>query len=199
MKYNMIRMFSVALLLVFIAPLTSIADSKASDRQERVSDTWIEAKLFTTYALNRNLSVFDIDVDVKDQVATLDGVVDSPIKKDLAGEIAKSIDGVKKVNNGIKVDSSKVTAKVSDQKNSSDRSFAQIIDDLTTTASIKTKLLADSNVSGMNINIDTMNNRVTLRGTVNSSAESELAAKVAENTYGVAEVTNKLEIKKERS
>ncbi len=191
MKTNKIKFIIQAFLVALTIPLVCIADTK-SNKDVQVSDTWIQAKLVTTYALNRNLSIFDIGVDVRDQVAYLDGNVDSPIKKDLAGEIAKSIDGVKEVKNSIIVDAS--PSKVKSAENRS-RSFGQVVDDLTTTASVKTKLLTDSNVKGLDINVDTENNNVTLRGQVGTDAERELIEKIASNTSGVKAVANKIEVK----
>ncbi|MCB0338414.1 MAG: BON domain-containing protein [Bdellovibrionales bacterium] len=187
-----------ALLILLLIPGLCLADS-ARNKNDQVSDTWIQAKLVTTYTLNRNLSIFDLDVDVKDQVAYLNGVVDSDIKKDLAGEIAKSVEGVKSVENKIEVDESKAKMARADRTSSQDRSFGQVIEDLTTTASIKSKLLADSNVSGFAINVDTENSNVTLSGTVKSDAERELIEKLASNTSGVKDVTNRVQVKNDRS
>lgn len=180
--------------MAFVIPTLCLAETNTS-KDTPVSDTWLQAKLVTTYALNNNLSIFDIDVDVRDQIAYLKGVVDTPIKKDLAGEIAKSVEGVKSVENSITVDDAKAAAKRANMAKNSTRSFGQVIEDLTTTASIKSKLFVDRNVSAMDINVDTENNRVTLTGKVRTETERELIEKMASNTSGVKDVSNKIEVK----
>lgn len=70
----------------------------------------------------------------------------------------------------------------------------QTIRDQSITASIKTKLIANSEVAARNINVDTEGGIVTLRGTVGSEKEKTIAIKIARNTKGVKKVIAKLEI-----
>ncbi|MCB0345953.1 MAG: BON domain-containing protein [Bdellovibrionales bacterium] len=205
------RLMSLAISSAFLAATTATAVAKDSNqatarasmedsahmknsKKERQSDTWLEAKLVTTIALNRHLSIFDISTDVKNQTAYLSGVVESDIEKDLAGEVAKSIDGIKSVKNNILVDKTKARAEVEKLKSSEEYSFVQKIDDLTTTAAIKSKLIADSNVSGFAVDIDTMHGNVTLKGKVQTSEQKALIEQIAKNTAGVKDVDNKLNV-----
>ncbi|MBX7137901.1 MAG: BON domain-containing protein [Oligoflexia bacterium] len=173
---------------IFLVTVTAAAATP------EVSDTWIQTKLITTYVLNRHLNVFDIDTDVRDQVVYLKGTVETPIEKDLAEQIARSVNGVKSVQNNIVVDAEKGAIARRSPRSSDDRTFGQTITDMTTTASIKSKFLVNQNVHGLEINVDTKSGVVTLRGKVPSSAEKELAAKIAENTEGVERVNNNLTI-----
>src|SRR5215218_2315855 len=66
--------------------------------------------------------------------------------------------------------------------------------DAATTAAVKTKLLADSKVAGLNINVDTKDNVVTLTGKVKSAAERAEAVRLARTTTGVKSVVNKLTV-----
>ncbi len=188
---NLFKLITTFFVILFLTASCSMAETA---NQTEYSDTWLQSKLVTTYILNRHLSIFDIDTDVKDQVVTLVGEVDSSIDKDLAGEIAKSIKGVKGVQNNLTVATKKGTRTVVNKNDDVERSFGQQIDDMTTTAVVKTKLLAEDNVSGLNINVDTLNGRVTLNGEVTSSIEKDLAEKLAENTDNVRAVKNLLKI-----
>lgn len=154
------------------------------------SDTWLQAKLVTTYALNRHLSLWDFDVDVRDQVAYLTGEVASSVDKSLAEEVADSIEGIKEVDNKIVVNEAlkKTTS------TTKDRSFAQQIEDLTTTASIKSKLLVNPDTDGLQVSVSTMNGTVTLEGTADSETEKDLIGQIAQNTDDVKEVVNKLTV-----
>src|SRR6187431_2610367 len=64
--------------------------------------------------------------------------------------------------------------------------------DAATTAAVKTKLLGDTKVGGLAINVDTKDNVVTLTGKVRSSAERTEAVRLASTTTGVKSVVNKL-------
>jgi hypothetical protein len=66
--------------------------------------------------------------------------------------------------------------------------------DAATTAAVKTKLLGDTKVAGLNINVDTKDNVVTLTGKVKSAAERTEAVRLARTTTGVKDVVNKLTV-----
>jgi len=75
-----------------------------------------------------------------------------------------------------------------------ERTAGQIIDDATITASIKAKLLEDNRTEGFDINVDTVNGRVTLRGGADSSADRIAAADIARGTEGVIAVDNEIAV-----
>ena len=180
----------VAVMFCVALPCASFAVNSQQD--EKQSDTWLEAKLITTIALNRELSIFDVSADVTNAVATLSGQVDSDVRKDLAYEIAKSINGIRDVKNNIQVERDLASNRT--DSNSDRTSFGQSIEDLTTTASIKSQYLTNANVHGLAIDVDTKRDRVTLSGKVTSSVEKELAEQIARNTSGVKDVTNNLSV-----
>ena len=64
--------------------------------------------------------------------------------------------------------------------------------DATITSAVKTKLLADPQVGGLKINVDTKDNVVTLSGTVKTAAERDEAIRLAKTTTGVKDVVSKL-------
>lgn len=73
-----------------------------------------------------------------------------------------------------------------------DRSTGEVIDDAVITSTIKTELLADSDVSGFDIDVDTSKGVVTLNGAVNSELESRKAEEIARRANGVVSVKNNL-------
>jgi len=73
-----------------------------------------------------------------------------------------------------------------------DRTAGEVLDDTVITSAIKAELLADSDVSGLDIDVDTMEGEVTLSGTVNSEMESVEAEAIAKSVDGVVSVTNNL-------
>ena len=70
-----------------------------------------------------------------------------------------------------------------------------VIDDASITAKVKTALIAESDLSGFAIDVDTSANVVTLNGTVDSDAKRERAETVAKGVEGVKEVKNNLIVK----
>jgi osmotically-inducible protein OsmY len=165
------------------------APSYGAERTGDIKDAWITGKLEAVYALNRHLEGYAIDTDTQNGVVHLTGTVESDIDRDLAGEIAKGIEGVTSVDNDLKVASGSRKPATS---SGDDRPFGVWIDDATTTAAVKSKLLANPNTKGLKIDVDTRADVVTLRGEVSSSEEKQLAEELAKNSGDVKEVRNQL-------
>lgn len=185
---------ALAAALAFSVPAWS-ADAKDCADSAMASDGWIDTRLETVYLFNPNLNNFTIDTDVKNGVVTLSGTVQSDIDKDLAGEIAKSLDGVKSVNNELLIGEQPATAEAADTSDS----FVQKVTDATTTAKVKARLIANDNVAASDIDVDTVESVVHLKGTVESGTLKQLAEFIARNTSGVDSVVNELEIGPARS
>jgi osmotically-inducible protein OsmY len=66
--------------------------------------------------------------------------------------------------------------------------------DAAVTTAVKTKFLADPDVSGLAIDVDTSNGVVTLSGTVPTRAEKDEALRLARETTGVTRVNDKLTV-----
>lgn len=162
------------------------------ESQSAIKDAWLHGKLESALLFNEHLNSFNIDTDVVNGTATLKGAVESDIDRDLAGEIAKSVNGVTKVANELRVD--KVQARVESQDGASAdrRGFKESVSNATLTARVKTKLLANGNTGGMAINVDSKQGVVTLSGDVKSDEERDLAVQLASNTSGASSVTNQL-------
>lgn len=79
---------------------------------------------------------------------------------------------------------------------SSDQLPGSVVDDTVITTKVKTALLADSDVKGLDVNVDTVKAVVTLNGAVNNQTQIDRAGKLASEVAGVKSVENKLTIKK---
>jgi osmotically-inducible protein OsmY len=167
-------------------------------------DAWITGKLEAVYALNPHLDAFAIKTETTAGKVHLTGTVDSDIDRDLASELAKGIDGVVSVDNDLVVKSGSRAAPHAGTANSTasskngtadkngGRPFGVWVDDATTTAMVKSKLLADPHIKGTKIDVDTRGDVVTLSGTVGSKEQKELAEQIAKNTGDVKQVRNQL-------
>ena len=74
-------------------------------------------------------------------------------------------------------------------------SAGQYIDDATITAKVKEAILRDSQLSVMQVKVDTRGGTVILSGLVDSHAEELEAVKIAHAVKGVAEVTDNMGIR----
>ena len=157
---------------------------------DQVGDARREAQIWTTYATNPHLHAFDLKVEVRGSKATLNGKVQSATAKDLAEQIALGVDGIKQVDNRLVVDASYEPP----QRAANDRSFGDMVQDATITASVKSKLLWNSHTDGLDIHVDTRHGQVMLTGTVATSAEKDLAGEIAKNTKDVVGVSNQLAV-----
>lgn len=167
------------------------APAQAGSDGPSVKDARIEGSLVTAYTLNDDLNPFDIDVTSRSGNVTLKGTVDSDIDKDLAGEIAEGVDGVKDVDNELEVDKHAEASNDRDHEGG----FARTVKDATVTASVKTQLLANTDTDGLDIHVETDNGTVVLSGQVDSEEQSDLAENVAENASGVKDVENNLSVR----
>ena len=197
------RQFTMVALLVGSA--LAGAQANARDYTGDAKDAWITGKLEAVYALNTHLDAFAINTETTAGKVHLTGTVDNDIDRDLAGELAKGIDGVVSVDNDLTV---AANARVADRdrrdrdsvrdhgsaaagKNDG-RPFGVWVDDATTTAMVKSKLFGDPHIKGTKIDVDTRGDVVTLSGTVASKEQKELAEQIAKNTGDVKQVKNQL-------
>lgn len=112
-------------------------------------------------------------------VVLLTGQVPNERVREVAGEISK-VEGVKDVHNQLRV--------------GSEISFGTGSKDSWITTRIKSKFLADKNVSGLNVKVVTENGEVFLMGLV-SQREADQAVALARNVDGVARVIKAFEYK----
>lgn len=68
------------------------------------------------------------------------------------------------------------------------------LEDAALTAAVKGRLAADPRVSALNINVDTQNGIVTLKGNVENAVAKGAAEEIARTTEGVGDVVNVITI-----
>lgn len=106
----------------------------------------------------------------------------------------KTVDAVK--NTDVKVKDDVPTTKVQIKDDTTpklDKAGSKTADAAITSA-VKTKFLGDTQVKGLDIDVDTSNGVVTLTGNVKSQAEKTEAIRLARTTKGVKSVVDKLTI-----
>lgn len=137
-------------------------------------DTEIQEDVKQALAWDAATASWEIVVSVEDQVATLEGTVDSWQEKQLAAKVAKGVDGVNEIQNLLEID------------------FPSARSDAEIKAEIQQALRWDAYVDDSLIDINVDNGTVTLSGTVASTAEQREA--VSESwVAGVTQVENNLQ------
>lgn len=154
-------------------------------------DAWLTGKIETVYTLSEHLNPFDIDTDVENGIVRLTGTVESEIDRDLAEELAAGVEGVAEVRNELVVGEIEPEARAS-AEDGQRRDFGTWVDDATTTAVVKSQLIANSSTKGLQIDVDTNDDVVTLSGRVKTDEERELAEQIARNSTDVEDVHNNL-------
>lgn len=166
----------------------ALADAKWEDKAK---DAWIDGKAEATLLFNTHLNSFDINTDVQEGVIILTGKVDSSVDKKLAEELITGIDGVASVDN-------RLTVVKSDDDDDDDDMISEETSTELTDAKIatvvKSRLLMDSDISGLDIDVDVEDSKVTLNGTVSSEAERALAVEIAKNASEVTSVDDQLSV-----
>lgn len=172
--------------MLALVPFSAFAAE--GDMSRELSAARQEGSVWTAFALNRHLNPFAIEVDVENGTATISGTVENSVERDLAEQIALGVDGVNKVDNQLKLDP-KFEAKANSEPNMSQR-----FEDATLAATVKSKLLWNSNTEGLDINVDVENGKVILNGSAQTPEAKALAGRLAANTDGVREVSNLLSV-----
>jgi hyperosmotically inducible protein len=70
-----------------------------------------------------------------------------------------------------------------------------VIDDATITSKVKAAIFAEPGLKSLQINVDTVKGEVTLSGSVDSQANSDMAEQLAGAVAGVKQVNNRLVLK----
>lgn len=71
----------------------------------------------------------------------------------------------------------------------------EYVDDVAITTKVKAELLDSGKVEGLDVNVDSMNGKVTLTGWADTQAERTTAGTIARSVDGVKSVDNQLKIK----
>ena len=153
------------------------------------SDGWLSMKIKSALLFNRNVSGLKTQVFVTDGVVTLKGQADSQAQKDLTGEYAKDVEGVKGIDNEMTIADANTNKPDQDNQNRDNK-----IDDASITAQVKMAFMMHHSTSAFKTGVDTDNGVVTLTGNATSGAAKDMATKVANDVNGVKNVVNNMTI-----
>ncbi len=163
------------------------------------TDPGITTAVKSKLAADDVVKAYRIDVDTKDKVVTLKGEVDTEIGRTRAVELARETKGVRDVVDSLIVAPGVTpTTGIDDSLQRKVGDAGDLLGDAGITTAVKTKMLADTTVSGLKIDVDTKDGIVTLSGNVRSTTERDRALELSRETTGVKSVVNRMKITPER-
>lgn len=166
-----------SIVLVALAMTLSLVSCATSDA---VVTTKIKAKLMADEVTRP----YTVEVVTKTGEVTLTGNINSQQAHDRMVQLARETKGVTNVVDMISVK----TAEGDGNAPEPDRTVGEHIDDATITARVKTRLLEDPQVKGLELDVDTRAGVVFLTGKVRNLNEKETAIQLAKGTKGVKDV-----------
>jgi len=175
-----------------IPTIIAVVAFLAGCNSQAIDDSAITAKVKSKLATDTQTSAIRISVETKEGVVTLTGNVPSDTEKSKAETLAKNTDGVRRVQNEIKI-TPESSSNVGDKAGEAAKEAGEAISDAAILAKLKTKLMADG-ITGTDV--DVTNGAVVLKGQVEDPQKKAKAEELARNTSGVKDVKNELTVKK---
>jgi osmotically-inducible protein OsmY len=194
------------------------AQDTAEKSDNKVEDAWILTKVKSKFIGEDALKDSNINVDVLHGVVELKGTVASAAGRARAVAIAKDTDGVVRVDDRLAIgvakhetDADRTTAakadadaaahdtthaakKTSDATKDTAGTTGEAVTDGWITTKVKSSFVGVDALDGSDINVDTNEHIVTLKGTVASAAGRAEAVRIAKSVKGVTKVEDQLTI-----
>lgn len=209
----MIKLFlSAAMVAAICLLLTNCETRNANDNMAnrnasatKMTDSDLQNSIKTKLDSDAQLKAanLSVDADIDKNAVTLSGTVDSESLRTKAVELTKSarpnlvitdkIDVKPREANRSDYTEDQAKRERENAKNSGDN-VGNSLDDAWIHTKIVAKLMANSKTPERKINVDVMNNTVTLRGTVDTAEAKAEAERVAKDTDGVKSVSNQLKV-----
>lgn len=192
-------MTSLVLVLALAAPpptpgplqrVGEALDSAASKVGQTLEEALLEAKVKVALLEHLKKEALKVEVEASGTTVTLEGVVSSRGYQSLAEEVARSVSGVTKVENRVRVAEAPGGGPVSRAA----RMVEQETADALLEAKIKAKLLEVMGVAAFQVEVEAAEGVVSLSGTVKEKEQKTLAEKTAKAVPGAVEVHNLLRV-----
>jgi hyperosmotically inducible periplasmic protein len=196
-----------------LGALTAVPAAAQTSSAAKVDDSTIKTRVETRLKNDATLKGDNIVVSVDKGVVTLSGTVHSDAEKDRAKQLAK-VSGVTGVDSKLEVESKgpstvdkaeaktkeaaketkDVAVKGAEKTKDAVATTGEVINDAWITSKISADFVNEDTLKGSDINVDTKDHVVTLKGTVPTATGKARAAEIAKTTKGVKHVVNTLTI-----
>ncbi|MBF0588197.1 MAG: BON domain-containing protein [Magnetococcales bacterium] len=160
-------------------PEQSTGNGGISRFKSYMDDGLIATMIRMAYLRSKEIRVANVNVEVSRGRVLLTGSSASSREIEEAIRVAKGVNGVRNVTSELKVQHT---------------SAAELAEDAVISSKVKVKLLADTIVRGLSIEVETTKGVVYLIGMANTVAERDQAVAVASRVGGVREVVSYIEV-----
>jgi hyperosmotically inducible protein len=204
----------ICALAISASPVSASPNTAASPAVQSSADS-LENRIENLIEADSTLKNHSIDVKVDGNTVTLTGKVSSQRQKDRAAEIAR-VSGISRVDNKIVVDASsadkdavdktkgavdtaaektgKAVATAGEKSKEGVQKASSEVTDAYILSRVNSKFVGVDVLKDSNINVDSDNQVVTLKGTVPSEAARARAIALAKETEGVKRVVDRLTV-----
>jgi hyperosmotically inducible protein len=148
-----------------------------------IDDTMVTTKVKTALLNDQEIKGLGIKVETRKGTVQLSGFAENQAQIDRVISVARGVEGVAGVENGLSLKQGKVTV-------------GNKVDDSIVTAKVKSALLSDPSVKAFDIAVATSKGEVQLSGFVDNQMQIDHAIEVARGVEGVQGVDNKMSVKK---
>lgn len=190
-------LYTTAFAIISFGLIMPVNDANASENitessnlKNVISDTAITAAVKTKFLADRKIKASDIIVETVNGKVFLAGSVEDKVTEDRVMLLAKNTNGVKEVDSKLVIMSNS-----SEKSESVSSNASNLVSDVAITTEIKSKYIADNLIKSYDINVETINGEVTLKGLVPTQEILHRANIIAKNVTGVKKVNSELSLK----
>lgn len=162
-----------------VVPALDTSEDAIRDGQQ----TWLANEIQAALLENPELNPFDIRAQVTEGRARLEGEVSNAGQRQLAEQIALTIEGIDSVDNRIQVSTQAAAPETT-------------VEDSVINAAVSVKIMANDELSRSGLSIETRDGVVTLQGEVQSEQEKQLATDISKQVEHVKAVDNQIRVRK---
>ena len=168
-----------AALLTLVGCASSMVPSNT-----RHEDSGVTSMIEASLEANDKVNAKQVEVQTREGVVYLVGVVDTAEARREAGRVAWRTEGVRGLENDLTV---------------GERTVGGWIDDVMISSKVKSQLIRNSEIRASDIDVSSSQGVVTLIGRVSSKEIKANADRIARDTKGVESVNNELTVGKSRA
>ena len=183
-----------------VATTGAAASEVAAKALALLDDTRITSAIRSKFFLDDRVKARKIDVDTRQGVVTLRGEVASEAEKSQALLLARTTDGVTRVEDGIAVmaiDARSTTAAITTAPGAAGEApVVSQVDDASITTKIQAKYFLDRDVKAGALDVTARDGVVLVDGTVPTAAAKDRALTLARETDGVLQVIDRVRVQR---
>ena len=198
MKRNQ-RRFLLLVTAVLVAGVAWAADSARSRSDQRtLADAALELRVKTALLTKIGWDMIDVDVEADDGAVWLGGETESRSHQELATEVARSVEGVRSVDNHLKLEDSESSeggrTPVADTVGKGVGKAESEVRDAILESRVKTALIDAVGSTAFRIEVEATDGKVSLRGDLDDKRKEDLALDTARHCRGVTKVIDLIRV-----